>query len=362
MPPWPADPSYRHFLGERVLKDEEIAMIGQWVDDGCPPGDPALMPAPPRFPEGSSLGKPDLVLEMTEPFHIPGDNQDRFMVIKIPYELPQDTFLRAVEYVPGNRSLVHHMNGHLVQYEAEKKKDVFAGPYVTNRESAPTLDSSYRAINLLNDDGSYPLLTVSVANYLPGMEPVVYPEGIGGWRIRRKGVFLMRDQHYGPTPVPATDRSYVNFFFSDKPPVRPTMETQLGTLGISKIVPPLVIPPDTVMTFHTQAVIENDISLISINPHMHLLGKSFLAYALTPSGDTIPLIRIPEWDFRWQYTYTFGKMLRIPQGSIVRAVATFDNTVNNPNNPFFPPREVTDERQSMRTTDEMFQFIMTFVP
>jgi len=362
MPPWPADRSYSTFLGEWGLTDEEIQMIGDWVDNHCPPGDPSIMPPPPRFPEHSQLGKPDLVLKMKEPFMIPGDNKDHFMVIKIPFELPSDTFIRAIEFVPGNRALVHHMNGHLVQYEDARKKNVFEGKYVTERDTSHTLEMCYNDIRLLNDDGSYPLLTVSVANYLPGMGPIVYPEGLGGWKVKRKGAFLMRDQHYGPTPVPSSDQSYINIFFSDKPPVRQTMETQLGTLGISEIVPPLIIPPDTVMTFKTHAVIQNDIALISINPHMHLLGKSYWAFAVKPGGDTLPLIRIPEWDFRWQYTYTFKKMLHIPKGTAIWAYGTYDNTTDNPNNPFFPPREVSDRRQSMSTTDEMFQFIMTYVP
>jgi hypothetical protein len=116
------------------------------------------------------------------------------------------------------------------------------------------------------------------------------------------------------------------------------------------------------MKFVTRAVIHNDISLVTINPHMHLLGKSFLAYAVTSAGDTIPLVKIRKWDFRWQYFYTFKKMLRIPAGSTIVAEGWFDNTRNNPNNPFSPPREITGLGGSMRTTDEMFQLILTFLP
>src|SRR5207249_5565490 len=136
----------------------------------------ARLPPKPDFPEGSMLGKPDLVVKMREPVRIPGDNKDRFMVIKIPYELPHDRFIRAIEFVPGNRKLIHHMNGHIVQYD-DKKKDPFAGPYVIDRESLKTLEDSYNAIHLLNDDGSYPKLTRSIANYLPGgVSPAGYPE------------------------------------------------------------------------------------------------------------------------------------------------------------------------------------------
>ena len=41
-------------------------------------------------------------------------------------------------------------------------------------------------------------------------------------------------------------------------------------------------------------MITQDISLLTINPHMHLLGKSFLAYAITLNNDTIPLIKIDK--------------------------------------------------------------------
>jgi len=364
MPPWPADPSYREFLGQRVLTDSEIRTIGAWVENGAPPGDASKAPAPPRFPEGSAFGKPDLVVRVREAVRIPGDNRDRFMIVKIPYELPKDTFVRAIEFVPGNSRLIHHMNGHVVQYDDEGgKSNPDEGPYSVDRESVATLEDAYNAINLLNDDGSYPWLTRSVANYLPGaVSPAGYANGIGGWILKKRGAFLMRDIHYGPSPVEAEDRSYFNVFFADKPPERPTMEVQLGTLGVSEIVPPLVIPPNTVKTFTTKTVVQNDISLLTVNPHMHLLGKSFLAFAVTPGGDTIPLVKIPKWNFRWQYFYTFPKMLKIPKGSIITAVGEYDNTANNPNNPFSPPREVVGTNGSMRVTDEMFQLIITYVP
>lgn len=362
MPPWPADPSYSHFLRERFLTDEQIVLIKNWVTNGAPAGDLAKAPAAPQFPVGSNLGKPDLVLQMREPVHIRGDNKDRFMVIKIPYELPADRYVRAIEFVPGNRKLLHHMNGHIVQYD-DKKKDAMEGPYSVDRTVAPTLVESYHAIHLLNDDGSYPELTPAVANYLPGgVSPAEYPQGIGGWKLNRRGAFLMRDIHYGPSPVDAEDQSYFNVFFTDKPPVRPTKEMQLGTLGISEIIPPLIIPANEVKTFTTRTVTDEDISLLTINPHMHLLGKSFKAFAATPDGKTIPLINIPKWDFRWQYFYMFPKMVKIPKGSTIAAIGVYDNTANNPNNPNSPPQTVIGTNGSMKVTDEMFQLIMKYVP
>jgi hypothetical protein len=362
MPPWPADPSYSHFVGERVLTDEQITLIKNWVGHGAPEGDPAKLPPQPQFPQGSSFGKPDLVVKMHDPMKIPGDNKDRFMVIKLPYEISSDRYVRAIEFVPGNRKLIHHMNGHIVQYD-DKKKDPFQGPYIVDRESTKKLEETYDVIHLLNDDGSYPDLISSVANYLPGaVSPAGYPEGIGGWKLNRRGAFLMRDIHYGPSPIDTEDQSYFNVFFTDKPPLRPTMEMQLGTLGISEIIPPLIIPPNVEKTFTTKTIVDQDISLLTVNPHMHLLGKSFEAFAATPDGKTIPLVKIPKWDFRWQYFYTFPKMVKIPKGSTIAAIGVYDNTANNPNNPNSPPKEVIGTNGSMRVTDEMFQLIMKYVP
>jgi len=96
---------------------------------------------------------------------------------------------------------------------------------------------------------------------------------------------------------------------------------------------------------------------------MHLLGQTFTAFAVSPNKqDTINLIHIPEWDFRWQYFYTYPTMLKIPKGYEIVANATFDNTMENPLNPNKPPVTLKEGGAQMKTTDEMFQFFITYVP
>ena len=202
----------------------------------------------------------------------------------------------------------------------------------------------------------------SVVNYLPGVIAQQYPVGIGGWKVNKKSAFVMADLHYGPSDEEVWDSSRINLFFAPGPPDRPLQEFQMGTLGVSPIVPPLVIPPGKVSTYRTQLFVPRAISVITVNPHMHLLGKEFLAYALTPERDTIRLIRIPRWNFNWQFFYTFRKMVKIPAGSTIVVEGVFDNTSNNPFNPFNPPQTIRDRDGSMKTTDEMFQFIVNYVP
>ncbi len=361
MPPWPADPTYVSFRDEKILSKEQKSLLDKWIEDGAPEGNPALTTAVPQFPEQSLLGTPDLVIQMQHPLFLKGDNKDKFFMLKIPYEFPKDTFIRAIEIIPGNKKLVHHINAHLVQYEENEKSNLTGGlPFVDTEKMDK--QKAYEKLDLTNDDGTYPLLTPSVTNYLPGVEVAAYPPGIGGYKVRRRGVLLLDNIHYGPSPIDTTDQTKFNIFFSPIAPQRPLKEMILGTSGLAPVIPPLVIPADSISTFYTEYKLTQDISIITVNPHMHLLGKNFIAYALGPSGDTIRIIRINQWDFRWQYFYTFKKVLKIPKDYKIIAVATFDNTSENPLNPNHPPLQVSERDGSMRTTDEMFQLIITWMP
>jgi len=361
MPPWPANPDYSHFLDEMILSNEEKKLIQQWVEQGGKEGDKSLGKSQPKIPVYPAFGKPDFTVKFNKNFEVKGDGKDRYYIVKVPFEFTKDTFVKFIEFVPSKKSLIHHLNGRLLAYEPEKKKNLYLGKdYVESYTLSP--EGVVKALDILNDDGTKPTYYHSVVNYLPGAVSTAYPNGIGGFKMPKKGVIYLNDLHIGPPANDYIDSSYFNFYFTDKPPSRVTKELQLGTLGISTIVPELIIPPNEIKKFVTKATVFQDISLLTINPHMHLLGKSFKAYALPPSGDTIPLIEIPRWDFRWQYFYTFPYMVHLPKNTEIVVETWFDNTANNPNNPFHPPRVVSDRNGSMSTTDEMLQFIMTFVP
>jgi len=361
MPPWPADAHYTEFVGQTILSDDEINLIETWVNMKCPIGDSLQIPPIPKFPEGSLLRNPDMHIPV-KPIQMKSDFADRFLIVKVPFEVPQDSFIQTVEFVPGNTKVVHHVNGDMVRFDYDKKKNVYDGLLVDDVVLDSTVREVYKRIGLLHDDGSYPTLARSVVNYLPGVKAQEYPEGIGGWKVNRKNAFLFSDIHYGPTVDNIWDSSYVNIFLSKKKPTRPLQEFQLGTLGVAPIAPPLRIPPNQITSYSSRYVVPFDISILTVNPHMHLLGKSFLAYALTPQHDTIRLIRIPRWDFNWQNFYTFKKMIKIPKGSTIVMEGVFDNTEDNPLNPNHPPKMVQDRNGSMSTTDEMFQFIITYLP
>ncbi len=361
MPPWPADPNYTQFIGQRVLPERDIQIIEKWVTEGMPEGPAGKLPKLPDYTYTSGLGKPDIRLAVP-PVFLKGNGGDRFLLVKVPFELPHDTFASIVEFEPGPHNVVHHVNGDMVSYVYEQKKDVFAGERVTDMVLDSTIVLAFQKLSLPNDNGTYPALTSSIVNYLPGVFALKYPAGIGGYKIPRKGAFLFKDMHYGNSKTDVWDSSYINVYFTKAAPGRPLREFQLGTLGISKVEPDLVIAPNTVKKVRSQYYIPEDISILTVNPHMHLLGQRFKAYALGPAGDTIRLISIPKWDFNWQYFYTFRRMVKIPKGSTIIAEGVYDNTRDNPFNPYSPPQLVRDQNGSMRSTDEMFQFIVSYLP
>ena len=366
MPPWPADAGYSHFIGERVLTDQEIEIIKIWVDKGTLRGDSLKEPEAPVFYKGSYFGKPDLVVRAQEAVQIKGNGTDVFLIMKYPYQIEKDTLIDFVEFVPHHRKLIHHVNGHLIGYDAGRQFNYLSGESV-HSDTRVQLNEVYKGMHIPYTDKrqpEFPTLTPNVVYYLPGYIPPAYPEEVGGYRFKKNGVFLLSNIHYGPSNKDLLDSSYINVFYRKTSIQRRVTETQLGTFGVSKIEPEFIIPPNEIKTFHTQMTLSSPISMLSVNPHMHLVGKTFWAFALKQNGDTIPLIRINKWDFRWQYYYTFKRPLKLEAGATVHVYGTYDNTNKNPNNPFHPPKTITQGNgvESMKTTEEMFQFIFTYMP
>ena len=373
MPPWPADPNFSSFLGEKTLSEKEKKVIQNWLKQKNEAFDELEI----SFQDKKRT--PDLIVRMNKEYKIDGDNSDKFLMMKFPFEIPKDTFIESINFVPGNKQIVHHVNAHLISYN-EKKKNIFEGERIIDTEIFP--DSiCFKKLNLFNDDGSIPALSRSVSNYLPGSVQASYPNGIGVLKASKKNVILVNDFHYGPSARDTTDNSYFEIYFSKNPPTRNLREITLGTLGlkqdyysfdttfycVQEIKPKLIIKPNQILSCSTKTKVLKDISILTINPHMHLLGKKIKSYAITPQKDTINLIKINDWNFRWQYFYTFEKMLKIPKNSDIIVEATFDNTKNNLDNPFDPPRKISEKidwngKGSMKTSDEMLQFIITYLP
>ncbi len=374
MPPWKADTGYRTFVDQRILSAAEIKTLTAWIDGGMAMGDktPDIDIAQAYGP--SNLGKPDLIVAAPEVFTVPGTNQDSIAYFVMHYSIPADTNVLAFEFLPGDPKAVHHSNTWVFPEESEYERfypkhesEIIPSPVAMEYIGPGIYDMFIRLLPVgVATPGdhifTYPDFFPKVPplyydGWVPGTSPRRWPQGFG-FRLPAKGIIIMQ-VHYGPTPIERHDRSSVNIFFTDRPITRMIESFNIGTGGgIADPVPALVLPPDSVKSFEITTTVEREQSYIALNPHMHYLGKEMKAFAITPAHDTIPLVWIKHWDFRWQEFYKPLSLIRIPAGSVIKVLATFDNTAANPENRFSPPRQVMGGANS---TEEMMSLIVMSV-
>jgi hypothetical protein len=355
MPPWRANNHYVSFANDRSLKQSEIELITKWVDNNAPEGEPLKIAQAVIGPLPGTMysRKPDLVLMAKDSFKVTGNNIERFVIFKIPFELKDSANIEAVEFYSNNKKLIHHAN------------------YAFHTVADPAIDIQHTDafVNLTEGDRTkfdqYQPYRKSINYYggwIPGSRYESYPKGFG-WVLPKRGVILLT-VHFTASPTDETSINGVNLFFTKAPVKRKVKVVSFGSGGIGErqIFPPLFIKANTVKTFTLEVTNPNeDQSIMYVWPHMHYIGKEFKAYVTTPASDTIRLVHIPEWDFRWQEIYRFKRLVKVPKGSVIHLECTYDNTENNPFNPNKPPSGIFST-SNMNATDEMMTLVMVFLP
>jgi hypothetical protein len=313
MPPWSADPRFGRFANDPTLTREEKERLLRWIDGGCPEGNARDLPPPPEYVQGWNIGTPDLVVSMRAPFLVPADGVVEYQFIEVDPDFREDRWVQAAEIRPGNRSVVHHCNVFLQP------------PGVREPEEQGSL-------------GSFCLAALA-----PGTPPLILPEGLAkripaGWRL----VFVM---HYTPVGSPQTDQTCIGLKFADPKSVKKEVATKL-MFDSGLCIPPHAADHTVAQTW----LVNHDVLLLSLFPHMHLRGKSFCYEALYPDGRQEILLEVPRWVFNWQHRYVLAEPKRLPSGTRLRCTAVYDNSKTNPANPD-PSAEVHAGTQSW---DEMF--------
>lgn len=356
MPPWKADNHFNSFANDRSLSESQIQTLVSWIDAGKPKGKPNLKAEQDllsRVNAGTSYKrKPDLTLRIKDTFLVKGDATERFVMFKIPFELAKEGNVEAIEFTSNNKKLIHHAN-FAIHPVADPAIDLGGATDVVDL-NGPAADKYYDWVKYKKEMTYY-------GGWIPGTTVETYPEDMG-WVMPKRGVVLLT-VHFGPSSADAESIDGVNIFFKDSPIKRKVKVISLGSGGIGEkdISPPFMIFADEVKSFRLRiANNQPNISLLYAWPHMHYLGKNFKAYATTQAGDTIRLVNIPAWDFRWQEIYKYKKPLLLPKGAIVHVEGTYDNTASNPANPHTPP-ELVMSTGNMRSDQEMLTLILMYV-
>jgi len=302
MPPWHADPHYNTFSNSRGLSNDQVKTLVHWIEAGAPRGagnDP-LADYKKEWPVWP-LGEPDLVVEMPS-FTTPATGVIPYQMVQVKNPLDHDVWVRAVDFLPGQRSVLHHI--------------------------IASVGGERRGATSLN-------------NYVPGAGPLVIPDE-DGILLKANSTFQFQ-MHYTPNGQVLTDVTRMGLYFKKDAPTYSYRSMVFAN-------PKLRIPANTKSHSETATQTFKEEALVySLHPHSHFRGRSASFVAYYPDGTQETLLNVPTYDFNWQSTYDLAKPKRVPAGTRVVYTGEFDNSTQNKANPD-PNREITWGEQ---TWDEM---------
>ncbi len=356
MPPWKPVPGHGEFVGARSLTQEEIDLVVAWVDSGAPEGDPSDLPEPLEVDSSWALGEPDLVLEGPAYTPAPDSLDDyRCFSLSLPPGITESRSIVGIEVQPGNRRIVHHV---ILYGDPIGESQALE---TSSRDGKPGYEC-FGSAKISTAGFAWGVESYVLGGWAPGTRPQTFPEGTGIYI--RPGARIALQVHYAPDGTEQTDATRIGIHFADER--TPRNASVLMAINTEFEIPAGAERHEVVAEFNFESVAGFQIpeslrallrasgllplDVINVLPHMHLLGKEIRMDKISPSGETVPMIYIDDWDFDWQdfYTYRSPVPLDIDDRLVVRAI--YDNSAGNPRNPNRPPIPVG---WGESTTDEM---------
>jgi hypothetical protein len=314
MPPWyiEKDIGIQHYKDDPSLSDEQIALIGQWVDRGAPPGDLRDMPVPKRFDDSAwHIGTPDLIVRSKD-ITVKANAPDWWGEIEpIATGLTEDRYVAAVEIkevnnvestgsgrtTVGGRFVVHHMI-YRTQPDPSQIDPLDAGDASVSwpvHEVGRNPDFFDPKAAVLLKAGSY-IVSDSLHLHSNGRDTTAHLEF--GYKFMPTGY------------VPTYKRSRI----------------ALGN-GVDIDIRPM----EANQQLHAYAVLTENTKIISFEPHLHAPGTRMCLEAIW--GYNIQTLTCAGYDHNWVrgYAYADDSAPLLPKGTILHIVGYMDNTPANRN-------------------------------
>ena len=345
MPPWfiEKEVGVQAFKDDPSLSDEEIAMIGHWVDAGAPRGNPADLPPPRQFPDGRewTIGPPDLIVSSPEEVvkAVAADWHGYWEAT--PVGLPADRYVEAVEVhevrVSGGFAKADGLGGYSVIHHA----GIVAGMPGDEAGAGPVT-------RIEGVEGSFGM------THEAGQNAIKYAEGLGvvlpsdsslHWRVHTHS--------FGEEVVARLD---VGFKFH---PDGYAPKYSAPGPGVRLTFNDLDIPGGADnLRFDAMGVTKNPSKLVTYEPHMHAGGTRMCLNAQYPNG-VRETLTCAGYDHNWVkvYSYEDDAAPLLPAGTILHAIAWYDNSAGNRN--IIEPRNW--HGLGSRSMDDMFFFLGRFV-
>jgi mono/diheme cytochrome c family protein len=336
MPPWHADAASPAMSNDRRLTAAQIATLARWQEQGAPEGDPAKKPAPPKLPANFRITEPDWEFTMPEPYEVKAAGRDVYRNFVLPLNFTNDTWVKAIELRPGAPNVVHHILVFIDPTGEALKRD----------EADPGV-----GYNGFNANG----LKFIVA-WAPGGGTLTLPSDLA-WNFP-KGANLVLQTHIHPSGKPEKEATTVRLKFAKEAP-----EKSYTTINIPPnfgVLKDIYIPAgESNFVMRDSFVLPVDGEAFAVGGHAHEIGRSLQMTATLPDGTQKLLLKISDWDFAWQEQYKYRDRIKLPKGTKLETVVSWDNSAANPRNPHSPPRDMTWGEQ---TTNEMGSVVIAFIP
>lgn len=337
MPPWLPDSEFSTFKHQRVLSAEEILLIKDWVSSGMNKGsikeDESIL-----TPIQADLNKPSVEICMDQSFMQYGIYKDQFQVFVLPINNKSALWVHDLQIKVGNNKILRSCKvaiGTSDKWVAMDNWDPRYGYYSFGGLGAIPEYKSWYTWSPFNPDES------GLPRFLP-------PEAV-----------LLLEMHYGPVGKPAYDRSCLSFDTSSfdqlKQPIHSAPLINLNNL--TKEVD--FIPANEITRLHASYELPYAIDIFTINPSANLICRSWEIFATLPSKEVVPILKISDWLVDWAEKYQLETPILLPKGTIIHALATYDNTSNNPHNPAYPP---IDMKWGHGMFKERFEVMFDFQP
>ena len=277
------------------LTIEERKRLVSWIDSGSPKdgGTDPLADVEAEV-QKFSLGEPDIVLEVP-PQSIPATGVIDYRYVPVPLNLDEDVWISGMEFLPGDREVLHHVIAYLTSPADKTAKASSAG------------------------SGQ------NIAGFAPGRQPDYFGEDSG--RLIPRGSNLLLQMHYTTSGREAVDATKVGIFLHKE---LPSYVMSGDVVGQRRFM----IPPGAKEhKLEATQEIERDALLYQFTPHMHFRGKYMSYEASYPDGSSEVLLSVPKYNFNWQYSYRPQEPIFLPAGTKLTAKGAMDNSDRNPANP-----------------------------
>lgn len=334
MPPWFADPKYGHFTNEKHLSDKDIATLSTWADNGALEGDAKDKPAPVSFADGWNI-RPDLILKMPKPIHIPARGTMEYTYVTVSAPFKEDTWVVAGEVRPGARSVVHHVvanvrpKGSKWMTQSQLESEPYAPGPTRNQD---LVKANKGDLSVLDNE--------FLVGYVPGMEAQRFDIDHSA-KLIPAGADIVFEVHYTTTGKEADDQTMVGLELATVPPQRLFMSISAAQTNLN------IAPGDPNAAAVATLKFGQPVDLVYMQPHMHLRGKDMRIEAKYPTGEQETLLNVPRYDFNWQIVYYEKQPLHFPKGTTLELTAHWDNSPNNKWNP--------DPKDNVKWGDQSWQ-------